>query len=137
MTAAGSNDNMSDPVPEKAVTSARDDSAEDDPVSVPSREPVDHDAASDEKSGKGGVLDAKVTAAAPAYEPNDGLCDTDSENVVIVTGADAAAHLLPLRDDGDPALTFRGLFLASCLACFQAVMKQIYNVRFFFDPRGF
>lgn len=55
--------------------------------------------------------------------------DTDSENVIIITGADAAAHLLPLRDDGEPALTFRSLFLATGLSGFQSVMNQIYQVR--------
>lgn len=50
------------------------------------------------------------------------------DEVIIVTGADAAAHLLPLRDDGDAALTFRSLLLASILSCFQCVMYQIYTV---------
>lgn len=54
--------------------------------------------------------------------------DNDSEDAIIITGADAAAHLLPMRDDGDPALTFRSLVLASCLSAFQAVMYQIYQV---------
>ena len=53
---------------------------------------------------------------------------SDSPEQIIVTGADAAAHLLPLRDDGDPSVTFRGIFLASCLSAFQAVMNQIYTV---------
>lgn len=50
----------------------------------------------------------------------------DSDDVIIVTGADAAAHLISLRDDLDPSLTFRSLFLSSILACFQAAMHQIY-----------
>lgn len=54
--------------------------------------------------------------------------DRNSDDVIIVDGADAANHLLPMRDDGDPALTFRSLVLASGLACFQAVMYQIYMV---------
>ncbi|KAJ4129652.1 hypothetical protein NW754_003934 [Fusarium falciforme] len=52
--------------------------------------------------------------------------DRDSKDVIIVTGADAARHLLPMRDDHDNALTFRSMLLASGLACFQAVMYQIY-----------
>jgi hypothetical protein len=59
------------------------------------------------------------------------ICNEDegnSEDAIIITGADAAAHLLPMRDDGDPALTFRSLVLASVLACFQSVMYQIYQV---------
>jgi hypothetical protein len=57
-----------------------------------------------------------------------GESDRDSADVVIVTGGDAADHLLPLRDDFDSALTFRSIVLASILSCFQAVMYQIYNV---------
>ncbi|KAJ5659517.1 OPT oligopeptide transporter [Penicillium longicatenatum] len=52
--------------------------------------------------------------------------DRNSDDVIIVDGVDAANHLLPMRDDGDPALTLRSLILASGLACFQAVMYQIY-----------
>jgi hypothetical protein len=51
-----------------------------------------------------------------------------SSGRVIVTATDAAKYLLPMRDDGDAALTFRGIFLATCLAAFQAVMSQIYYV---------
>lgn len=51
-----------------------------------------------------------------------------NDNVIIITGQDAARYLLPMRDDHDPALTFRSLFLASGLSCFQAVMSQIYTV---------
>lgn len=66
------------------------------------------------------VLDAE-TKAAPQYEEAD-------DHKIIITAADAAKHLLPLRDDGEPALTFRSLFLASVLAAFQAVMSEIYYV---------
>lgn len=54
--------------------------------------------------------------------------DRGSEDLVIVTGADVAAHLLPLRDDLDPTLTFRAAILGSGLAAFLAVMTQIYSV---------
>ena len=110
---------MAEPATEKSAV-ARPDPTDDMPTSIPSR------GSSDEKTGKSGVLDPEIAPAAP----DDGLCDTASEDVVIVTGADAAAHLLPLRDDFEPALTFRSMFLASCLSCFQAVMSQIYQVRF-------
>ncbi|KAH7323129.1 OPT oligopeptide transporter protein-domain-containing protein [Stachybotrys elegans] len=60
-------------------------------------------------------------------QPDDS--DRDSNEVIIVTGKDAAAHLLPLRDDGDSALTFRSMFLASILSCFQCVMYQIYQFK--------
>ena len=118
---------MADPATEKP-TMGHPDPADDMPTSIPSRGSGDGKAhgSADEKTGKGGVLDPKISPAAP----DDGLCDTASEDVVIVTGADAAAHLLPLRDDFEPALTFRSMFLASCLSCFQAVMSQIYQVRF-------
>lgn len=54
--------------------------------------------------------------------------DGNSDDVVIVTGADASAHLIPLRDDFETVLTFRSIIIASGLACFQAVMNQIYQV---------
>lgn len=60
--------------------------------------------------------------------------DSNSDDVVIVTGADAAKHLLPLRDDFDSALTVRSIVLASGFACFQAVMNQIYQVSELFYP---
>ncbi|KAJ5420450.1 hypothetical protein N7465_002969 [Penicillium sp. CMV-2018d] len=50
----------------------------------------------------------------------------DSADAIIVTGADVAAHLLPMRDDFDPTLTFRAAILGSGLAAFLAVMTQIY-----------
>lgn len=50
-------------------------------------------------------------------------------DTIIVTGADAARHLLPMRDDREPSLTFRSIFLATILSAFQAVMSQIYEVR--------
>ncbi|KAK7757622.1 hypothetical protein SLS62_000637 [Diatrype stigma] len=63
----------------------------------------------------------------PVYD-GKGDRDGDSEDAIIITGADAARYLLPLRDDFEPVLTFRSLFLATCFAAFQAVMKQIYYV---------
>jgi hypothetical protein len=66
----------------------------------------------------------------PAYtaEEDNASKESDSEGVIIVTGTDAATHLLSLRDDFDPALTFRSLFLSTCLSAFQAIMYQIYQV---------
>ncbi|KAK0610964.1 OPT oligopeptide transporter [Immersiella caudata] len=60
----------------------------------------------------------------PKSEPSD---DTNSDTAIIITGADAARHLLPLRDDGDPTVTFRSLLLGTILACFEATMSQIYT----------
>jgi hypothetical protein len=54
--------------------------------------------------------------------------DKQDGEVIIRTAKDAATHLLPMRDDFDPALTFRSIFLATGLAAFQAVMYQIYMV---------
>ena len=71
------------------------------------------------------VLEPEIKGALAPYDSHDG----DSDDHIIVTGADAAAHLLPMRDDHDPALTFRSLFLATCLSAFQAVVFQIYQVR--------
>lgn len=79
---------------------------------------------------KGGIPDSpEIQAAPPAYDVDSSQeKDDDSDDHIIITGSDAAAHLLPLRDDGDPALSFRSLFLATCLSAFQAVMYQIYVV---------
>jgi hypothetical protein len=83
----------------------------------------------DEKSldaPKKAVLGSEILDVSPTDRHDDS--DSDSKDAIIVTGADASRHLLPMRDDHDSALTFRSLFLASCLACFQAVMYQIYTV---------
>lgn len=84
----------------------------------------------DEKSiEKKTALDVDIsTAPAPEYEDGHDKDDGSGE-AIIVTGADAAAHLLPMRDDFDTALTFRSLVLATGLSGFQAVMSQIYMVR--------
>ena len=82
----------------------------------------------DEKSvniPKKAALDSEILPV----ERNDDS-DSDSKDVIIVTGADASRHLLPMRDDHDSALTFRSLLLSSGLACFQAVMYQIYTVSY-------
>jgi len=56
------------------------------------------------------------------------------DDFVIRTGADASKHLLSLRDDEDPVLTFRSAILGTAFACFQAAMNQIYNVSPAFIP---
>lgn len=81
----------------------------------------------DENDGeleKNGVPEPEIKAVLPSYDS----ADDDSDHRIIVTGADAAAHLLPMRDDQDPALTFRSIFLATILSAFQAVVYQIYQV---------
>ncbi|KAH0278551.1 OPT superfamily oligopeptide transporter, partial [Aureobasidium melanogenum] len=76
---------------------------------------------------KKGAQEPEITVVqTPDSASDDDKHDPDQ---IIVTGADAAVHLLPLRDDGDPSVTFRGIFLASCLSAFQAVMNQIYTFK--------
>ena len=85
----------------------------------------------EEKKLKDGVpASPEIEPVPPAYD-NDSSAEKEdgSDDVIIITGADAAEHLLPLRDDGESALSFRSLFLATCLSAFQAVMYQIYMVR--------
>jgi hypothetical protein len=84
----------------------------------------------DKEIGKDGAIvdDAEITTAPPQFDADDYEEKEGSEDVIIITGADAAQHLLPIRDDREPALTFRSLFLATILSAFQAVMNQIYNV---------
>ncbi|KAG5949014.1 hypothetical protein E4U53_006076 [Claviceps sorghi] len=101
-----------------------------------------------------GVIDEKKTAAVraeavtaaddhPSAQQADGNAqkggnlsqggdkerDSDNEDAIIITGYDASQHLLPLRDDFEPALTFRSIVLASALSIFQAVMSQIYTFK--------
>ncbi|KAK7736156.1 hypothetical protein SLS53_007184 [Cytospora paraplurivora] len=81
--------------------------------------------------------DTETTGADEKHPASDSENDIGNEGAdgespnenIIVTGADAARYLLPMRDDFDPALTFRSLFLASGLSCFQAVMSQIYTFK--------
>ncbi|PLB50880.1 OPT oligopeptide transporter [Aspergillus steynii IBT 23096] len=89
---------------------------------------VTGDGASDPKHE--GIDEKAAISVAATAEKGPGIeDDTSSEDVVIVTGADAAKHLLPLRDDFDSALTLRSIVLASGFACFQAVMNQIYQFK--------
>jgi hypothetical protein len=68
-------------------------------------------------------------AGAPEYEDDDRAeKDPIDEGQIIVTGSDAADFLLSIRDDGDPAITFRSMVLSTILSAFQAVMYQIYQV---------
>lgn len=81
----------------------------------------------DEKVRKDGAS----IEVAPSPTVDDSLTDEKgiaNENHIIITGADAAKYLLPMRDDGEPALTFRSLFLSTLLCAFQAAMNQIYQV---------
>ncbi|KKY31697.1 putative opt oligopeptide transporter [Diaporthe ampelina] len=80
----------------------------------------------------GTLGDDKIREAPSAADDGDHDKEDDgrsSNEVIIITGADAARHLLPMRDDFDTALTFRSVVLASGLSCFQAVMSQIYTFK--------
>lgn len=77
-------------------------------------------AVNDVEVSKGGAT-VNESDAAPVRDDDDG-------DHIIITGADAATYLLPMRDDGESALTFRSIFIATCLSAFQAVMYQIYMV---------
>ena len=100
-------------------------------VAVPSHEAINekrHLAAEEAEAGKEGTLGVDIRAAPALSDGEEHEKDNGSEDVIIITGADAAQHLLPLRDDGEPALSFRSIVLASGLSAFQAVMSQIYSV---------
>lgn len=81
-------------------------------------------AADDADLDKKGVMEPEIKAALPSYDSGE----EDDGDHIIVTGADAAAHLLPMRDDKEPSLTFRSIFLATILSAFQSVVYQIYQV---------
>ena len=44
---------------------------------------------------------------------------------IITTGSDVSRFLVDVRDDGDPALTFRSLFIGTIFACLGATMCQV------------
>ncbi|KAE8445208.1 hypothetical protein EG329_013580 [Mollisiaceae sp. DMI_Dod_QoI] len=77
------------------------------------------------------VLDevTEINPVSTRDDVDDSDADYSTEDVIIVTGSDAAKYLLPMRDDHEPALTFRSLFLATVLSAFQAVMSQIYSFK--------
>jgi hypothetical protein len=112
----------------------RPDAVEGKAVALPSHEAIN--AFSDEKHRVAihdgeidkGTLEPEIKAALPEYDAGGHDKDGDGEDHIIVTGADAAAYLLPMRDDFVPALTFRSMFLATILSGFQAVVYQIYQV---------
>ncbi|OBT74318.1 hypothetical protein VF21_06904 [Pseudogymnoascus sp. 05NY08] len=94
-------------------------------VSVPSDEKIDEKIHLD-KDATEILKDDDLVIVTDTKSGNDDDSDSGADDAIIVTGADAAKHLLPVRDDLEPALTFRSLFLATILSAFQAVMNQIY-----------
>lgn len=101
-------------------------------VSVPSDEAIDEkirlDKDATEILKEDLVIDTETNFASNDKSSSNDDSDSATDDVIIVTGSDAAKHLLSLRDDLEPALTFRSLFLATALSAFQAVMNQIYYV---------
>lgn len=98
-------------------------------VSVPSHQAINEKVGIDEHDvGKELASEIQVAPASPPSDGDSHEKDDNSDNAIIITGADAARYLLPLRDDFDASLTFRSMFLATCLSAFQAVMSQIYTV---------
>lgn len=109
-----------------------------DPVSGKAVSAPAHDAIN-EKLGqdKSDVIAATTSTEKGEIQPIRSTDESDNDkgsesdpDAIIVTGSDVAKHLLSLRDDGDPSLTFRSMVLATGLSGFQSVMNQIYQVRF-------
>jgi hypothetical protein len=102
-------------------------------VSVPSDEAIDEKVrvdVDDTEVLKDDALVLVTKTEAANSDESDQNSASGSEDVIIVSGSDASQHLLSLRDDGQPALTFRSIFLATILSAFQAVMNQIYYVSY-------
>jgi len=99
-------------------------------VSVPSHHAIDEKrrlSVDEEEIGKNGTVNTtSEIKALPEYDDAEPDEHGHSNDVIIVTGSDAANHMLPLRDDHEPSLTFRALFLATILSGFQASVYQIY-----------
>lgn len=78
-----------------------------------------------------GEIDGDIKPVSPEDLSDTGKESDTDDDAIIITGEDAARYLLPMRDDFEPALTFRSMFLATILSAFQAVMYQIYSVSLF------
>lgn len=85
------------------------------------------DSGLDEKHA-GHTVDISSASLPDEFEDDPAKNGENADNKRIITGEDASLYLLPIRDDHDPALTFRSIVLATGLSCFQAVMSQIYLV---------
>jgi hypothetical protein len=89
------------------------------PVSVVERHRPSEQESTDEKKDVSRIVEADVF---------DGSKVVDDEDHIIVTGADAAEHLLSLRDDFDLSLTLRSFIFGTLLSGAQAAMNQIGKV---------
>lgn len=89
---------------------------------------IDRDDLHDHEDVKNRQVDDQAsTDSSRDRKGSDGFDDID-DSVIITSGAIAAQHMLSARDDGDPAITVRSLFLGTATATFYAVMSQIYLV---------
>jgi hypothetical protein len=49
---------------------------------------------------------------------------------IITTGRDVSRFVVDIRDDGDPALTFRSMFLGTMFAGMGAALSQVSDYKF-------
>lgn len=71
----------------------------------------------------------KASFVEDAYEgQKEGVKYVNGEPV-ITTGEDVSNFLLDVRDDGDPALTFRSFFLGTVFAGLGAALCQVGTIR--------
>lgn len=54
------------------------------------------------------------------------------EDPVVTTGADVSRFVVDIRDDGDPSITFRSLFLGTVIAGLGAAVYQVRLPKFTF-----
>ena len=65
------------------------------------------------------------------YNIDDNALEDDSKPIfdngepVITTGCDVSRFVVDIRDDEDPALTFRSMFLGTIFACMGAALSQV------------
>ncbi|QBZ65136.1 hypothetical protein PoMZ_06841 [Pyricularia oryzae] len=101
-------------------------------VSAPAHDAINEKLGQDKSDVIAATSSTEKGEIQPARSAEDSDNDKGSESdpdAIIVTGTDVARHLLPLRDDADPSLTFRSMVLATGLSGFQSVMNQIYQFK--------
>ncbi|KIM57237.1 hypothetical protein SCLCIDRAFT_1143537 [Scleroderma citrinum Foug A] len=59
-------------------------------------------------------------------ENEDDIVTNVKGEPVITTGTDVSRSLVDVRDDSDPALTFRSLSIGTVFGCFGAALRQVY-----------
>lgn len=68
-----------------------------------------------------GIVDEKVVS----YDNDDEPALYHNGEPVITSGKDVSRFAVDLRDDGDPALTFRSIFLGTLFAGLGAALYQV------------